>query len=192
MHRLFENKNEVQIYDYVDIHVRMLERMYSKRLNGYSAIGYKAKGETNIPDLSNIINIIFDQRNFLPAYKEDITNAVDEIIIASPYVSKKHVENLKYLQSTLSRNVNVTVVTRSFQELNGKNRAVIEKTIGFLKAAGINVVCEPNLFQKFAVIDKRIVWYGSINLLCFGKTEESIMRLESPYIASELLECTKK
>lgn len=190
LHRLFENKNEVQIYDYVDIHVRMLERMYSKRLNGYSAIGYKAKGETNIPDLSNII---FDQRSFLPVYKNDLINAAGEIIIASPYLSKKHAaENLKYLQSALSKNVNVTVVTRSFQELDGKNRAAIEKTIGSIKAVGINVVCEPKLFQKFAVIDKRIVWYGSINLLGFGKTEESIMRLESPYIASELLGYTKK
>jgi len=35
LHRLFANKNEVQIYDYVDIHVRMLERMYHKRLNEY-------------------------------------------------------------------------------------------------------------------------------------------------------------
>ena len=46
LHRLYENKNEVQIYDYVDIHVRMLEKMYSKRLNGYAAISYKAKGES--------------------------------------------------------------------------------------------------------------------------------------------------
>ena len=46
LHRLFDGKNEVQIYDYVDIHVRMLEKMYSKRLTGYASIGYKAKGES--------------------------------------------------------------------------------------------------------------------------------------------------
>jgi len=28
LHRLFEDKKEVQIYDYVDTHVRMLEKMY--------------------------------------------------------------------------------------------------------------------------------------------------------------------
>jgi len=39
LHRLFENKKEVQIYDYVDIHVSKLERMYHKRLNGYASIG---------------------------------------------------------------------------------------------------------------------------------------------------------
>jgi len=30
----------VQVYDYVDIHIPMLMRMYKKRLKGYEAIGY--------------------------------------------------------------------------------------------------------------------------------------------------------
>ncbi len=30
---------------YVDIHVRMLENMYHRRLNGYASIGYKVKVE---------------------------------------------------------------------------------------------------------------------------------------------------
>ncbi|HMD14413.1 MAG TPA: phospholipase D-like domain-containing protein [Bacteroidota bacterium] len=43
------------------------------------------------------------------------------------------------------------------------------------------------MHQKYAVIDQRIVWYGSINLLSFGWAEESIMRLNSPNIANELM-----
>jgi superfamily II DNA or RNA helicase len=35
LHRLFATKKEVRIYDYVDIQVRMLEKMYQRRLNGY-------------------------------------------------------------------------------------------------------------------------------------------------------------
>jgi hypothetical protein len=30
----------VQVYDYVDIHIPMLMRMYKKRLKGYEAIGH--------------------------------------------------------------------------------------------------------------------------------------------------------
>jgi len=30
----------VQVYDYVDIHIPTLMRMYKKRLKGYDAIGY--------------------------------------------------------------------------------------------------------------------------------------------------------
>ena len=41
--------------------------------------------------------------------------------------------------------------------------------------------------QHFAVIDERVVWYGSMNLLSRGDVEDNIMRLESPEVAEELL-----
>jgi len=40
LHRLRENKKEVLVYDYTDLLVPMLARMYKKRLAGYSALGY--------------------------------------------------------------------------------------------------------------------------------------------------------
>ena len=38
LHRSYEGKSEVRIYDYIDIHVPMLEKMYQKRLKGYNSI----------------------------------------------------------------------------------------------------------------------------------------------------------
>lgn len=43
LHRLHNSKQVVQIYDYVDIGVPVLMRMYKKRLKGYQAIGYAIK-----------------------------------------------------------------------------------------------------------------------------------------------------
>jgi len=40
LHRLHANKKEVQVYDYADVQVAMLARMYKKRLSGYAALGY--------------------------------------------------------------------------------------------------------------------------------------------------------
>src|SRR6267154_2717083 len=40
LHRLHDNKSEVHVYDYADVMVPMLARMYKKRLAGYSALGY--------------------------------------------------------------------------------------------------------------------------------------------------------
>ena len=40
LHRLHENKKEVQVYDYADVRVPMLARMYKRRLAGYGALGY--------------------------------------------------------------------------------------------------------------------------------------------------------
>ena len=40
LHRLHENKRVVQVYDYVDAGVPVLNRMYEKRLRAYKAVGY--------------------------------------------------------------------------------------------------------------------------------------------------------
>jgi hypothetical protein len=52
---------------------------------------------------------------------------------------------------------------------------------------GTHVVLKSNIHQKFAIIDQKMVWYGSINLLSYGSAQESIMRIESPNIANELI-----
>jgi hypothetical protein len=36
-------------------------------------------------------------------------------------------------------------------------------------------------------MDQKIVWYGSINLLSYGRAQESIMRIEGSNIAYELI-----
>jgi superfamily II DNA or RNA helicase len=41
LHRLHDSKRFVQVYDYVDVGVPMLARMYERRLKGYDAIGYQ-------------------------------------------------------------------------------------------------------------------------------------------------------
>ena len=186
LHRLFESKREVQVYDYVDIHVRKLERMYNKRISGYASIGYKAKGESMASDP---IDFIYDKSNFLPVYANDLVNAAREILIVSPFITRKRtLQMMHYLQGALQRNVRVIVVTRPIEDFKGKDITAFQDTLDLLNDAGVNLIFRPNIHQKFAVMEKKIVWYGSINLLSFGSAEESIMRLESPNIAHELIE----
>jgi superfamily II DNA or RNA helicase/very-short-patch-repair endonuclease len=40
LHRLYEGKREVRVYDYADLNVPMLARMFDRRCRGYEAIGY--------------------------------------------------------------------------------------------------------------------------------------------------------
>ncbi len=40
LHRLHHGKKEVRIYDYADLNVPMLARMFDKRLHGYETLGY--------------------------------------------------------------------------------------------------------------------------------------------------------
>ena len=41
LHRLYESKREVIVYDYVDGCVPVFSAMYSKRVRGYEAVGYQ-------------------------------------------------------------------------------------------------------------------------------------------------------
>ncbi len=41
IHRSFDDKDEVRIFDYVEVNIPMLNRMYKKREKGYLALGYE-------------------------------------------------------------------------------------------------------------------------------------------------------
>ena len=183
LHRLYDGKKEVQIYDYVDVRVEMLERMYQKRLKGYAAIGYKAKGT---PQPFVEVHSIFDSHTFSPVYSADILAAHGEILIVSPFVAKRRV--LSALNYLTTANAKITVVTKPPESYVEKDRLKITESIELLTKNGISVRTKDRIHQKFAVIDQRVVWYGSINLLSYGASEESIMRIEEVNIAGELLE----
>jgi superfamily II DNA or RNA helicase len=185
LHRLYQNKSEVQIYDYVDVHVGVLERMYQKRLKGYASIGYSARGDSR-PFES--INTIFDNSNFLTVFSNDILSAKSDIVIVSPYVTKKRLSQmLSILMTGINNGAKLIVITRPETDYKERDRLTFEEMISSIKNIGASIIFKSNIHQKFAVIDQRIVWYGSINLLSFGNSEESIMRLDSLNIANELI-----
>lgn len=183
LHRLLESKSEVQIYDYVDVHVKMLGKMYNKRLAGYAAIGYKTKAES-LAEAS--VDIIFDNQNFLPMYSNDLINAKREVVIVSPFISRRRLlQMLKLMNTALGNKVKAVVLTRPATDY--KDKESIEETLSMLQIEGITVIYKSNIHQKFAIFDQKIVWYGSINLLSFGRAQESIMRLENLNVANELI-----
>ncbi|BBO85834.1 helicase [Desulfosarcina ovata subsp. sediminis] len=185
LHRLYETKKEVKIYDYVDIQVKMLEKMYQKRLNGYASMGYKAKGE-ELADTP--LDIIFDKDNFLPVFNQDINAAKKEILIVSPFVRKmRTLQMTKHLNVAFDKKIRVLIVTRPKEDFKPRDQVSIQKTLDLLTDCKASVVFKSNIHQKFAVMDQRIVWYGSINLLSYGSAQESIMRIKSSNIANELM-----
>jgi superfamily II DNA or RNA helicase len=182
LHRLYGGKKEVQVYDYVDVHVAMLERMYQKRLRGYASIGYKGKGS---PQPLEEAHSIFDGRTFFPVYSADVLAAGSEILIVSPFVAKRRVLSaLNYLAAAKAK---VTVVTKPPENYAEKDRWKIAECMELLAQHGVAVKTRDRIHQKFAIMDQRVGWYGSINLLSYGASEESIMRIENPDIAGELL-----
>ena len=186
LHRNYQGKTEVQVYDYIDIHVPVLERMYQKRVKSYSAIGYKTKITTSsnaLPDL------IYDGKTFYPVFCRDIEITQNEILIVSPFMRKARLtQMLKALSPLIMNKVTVTVVTRPPEDFKDKNKQIVIECTEQLKQYGIKVVYKSDFHQKFASIDQSVVWYGSVNFLSFGTHEESIMRFENSDVAHQLMD----
>jgi phosphatidylserine/phosphatidylglycerophosphate/cardiolipin synthase-like enzyme len=133
-------------------------------------------------------DIIFDKDNFLPVFNQDIVAATKEIVIVSPFVRKRRTQQMmQHLNVAIGSHVHVTVVTRPKKDFPEKDHIAMQRTLDLLTDNGVSVVFKTNIHQKFAVMEQKVVWYGSINLLSYGSAQESIMRIESPNIANELM-----
>jgi type I site-specific restriction-modification system R (restriction) subunit len=181
LHREYPGKQDVIVYDYVDIHIPVLERMYHKRLTGYAQIGYKTLSSKNEPDK---ISMIYDNDAFVPAIKTDFAEAKQEILIVSPYIRKRQINIvLEWLKVPLQAKLPITIITRPIESY--KEQEPIRKCIELLQSK-LTVIQQPDTYQKFIVIDNRLVWYGGINLFDFGSSDDTAMRLESRELVAEL------
>ncbi|WP_289019871.1 phospholipase D-like domain-containing protein [Desulfobacter postgatei] len=184
LHRYFKGKKDVRIYDYIDLHVKMLEKMYGKRLKGYASIGYKTKA-SRFPDSPT--NLIFNKDDFFPVYLRDIAVASKYVLIISPFVTKQRMfQMMDHFNVLLKKQVKITVITRPANDYDENRKIMLSDLFSTVKTRGVQMVYKSNIHQKFAIIDNKITWYGSINLLSFGYSEETVMRLESSSIACEL------
>ena len=181
LHREYPGKQDVIVYDYVDIHIPVLERMYHKRLTGYSQIGYKALASKNEPDR---ISMIYDSDTFLSVLKNDFAEAKKEILIVCPYIQKRQVNTmLVLLGNLLFSGVEVTIITLPPESYREQERA--RKCIELLQTKA-DVKTNSEIYQKYIIIDNQLVWYGSIGLFDYIDLDNTVMRLESRELVEEL------
>ena len=181
LHRSYEGKQEVLIYDYVDFRIPMLERMYHKRLSGYAAIGYIVRGSKNVPTADNRI---FAQEDYWPVFSQDIRDSQKEIQIVTPYL---HIAQIKRFLSLIPDGVKTTIITGDEESFKPDTWVKIQSAIDLLRQNQVQVISSPKIYQRYAVIDRQLVWYGGINYLGFEKTAQGAMRLNSTELAKELL-----
>ena len=62
----------------------------------------------------------------------------------------------------------------------------MEDGITLLRSYGVNIIHESNVYQNFAVIDSRIVWYGNVNFLGYDSAASNVLRLVDSDIAMQL------
>ena len=171
LHRERDGKKDVRIYDYVDIHVPLLESMYRKRLKGYASIGYGIVSRSSptlfdaVDDIDDKASVeqIFNGENFFQTFLSDISHATKSVVISSPKIHNVEKNSIfKKLRELCSMGVNVVIFT-----------ALLDENVTAPKSAGFFVKVVPNLSMCTVVIDKSIVWYGDVNVLGYCSKNNS-------------------
>ena len=183
LHRNYESKQDVLVYDYVDIYVETLEKMYHKRVKGYASIGYTVcdnKANKNSQK-------IYESESFIETFLKDINEADKNILIVSPSLSRASITMVKkYLESRSMAGIKVQIITKPVQQYKEISKSTVTKVVNELVQIGCEVIFKEDVYQKFGIIDERFVWYGNIHLLGYGQETETIMRIDSMEVAEEL------
>ncbi len=185
LHRNFEGKDEVLIYDYVDVHIPVLERMYHKRLTAYRSVGYSVRSNGTE---HNIENGIYDEANYFEHVVNDIRDAEKNILISSPFLQKKKINGIKeVLIEKYKMGTRIVLCIKNLGEYAQKHRMYIEEFINEIEKEGIQVIQLPNNRYKFMIVDNKTVWYGGIDILGGSYDDNSLIRIEDEELANELL-----
>lgn len=176
LHREYDGKTEVRIYDYIDARVPLCESMYRKRMKGYVSVGY---GVTNSLVLNETKrSLIYNGTLFQTAFLQDLQTAKHSIIISIQMVKYRYTPRLVAVLKDLQRN-GIEVIVHLKEKGYNDNDLICD---------GIDIVHNNNLTIQCAIIDKSIVWYGNINFFGYNADEDNIMRLQNVSIADELLD----
>ena len=185
LHRNFDGKEEVLIYDYVDVHIPVLERMYHKRLTAYRSVGYSVRSNGKS---FNIENGIYDEANYFEHVIKDIRNAENNILISSPFLQKKKNDAIRdVLIEKYKMGTRIALCIKDLDEYAEKHRIYIAGFINEIEKEGIQVIKLPKNRYKFMIVDNKTVWYGGIDILGGSYNDNSLIRIEDEDLANELL-----
>ena len=189
LNRDYEGKESVIIYDYVDSHISMFEKMYYKRLKAYKQIGYDVSTSENIEKQE--ASSIYDIDNYAEVYKRDLLEASSDIIISSPVISGPKVDELtELLKEKQQSGIRISIVTWKPDMYGFGDSEYWMELQERMRRNGFEMNLVEDYCQHYCIIDKEIVWYGSMNFLGKEDSEDNLMRVSSKEIASELLELT--
>lgn len=130
---------------------------------------------------------IFTEGTFYEAFRKDLTDAKESIVIFSPYITQNGTSRwMDILTHKVSQGVRVRLVVRPAGDQGGILEDGLEENIQDISKIGIVVDMRARMHEKFAMIDKSILWHGSLNIFSHRKTSESMFRIPSKSVCEQM------
>jgi phosphatidylserine/phosphatidylglycerophosphate/cardiolipin synthase-like enzyme len=131
---------------------------------------------------------LYDQDGFYKAFLDDLKKVKQEVIIESPFMTMKRMNSLLPVFGRLiQQGKQVVINTKPFDEHEPYFQEQSAQAIAELQELGILVLLTRGHHRKLAVIDKRITWEGSLNILSQNDSCEIMRRIYSEQMANQML-----
>jgi len=132
---------------------------------------------------------LFDEHEFFKAMSTDIKSANRSILIESPFITlRRAIEFSNLCHNIIVKGVVVSVHTRNPNHHDGNLRDQALMGIKYLQEAGIRVIAHNDLrHRKIAIVDKDILWEGSLNMLSHSNSREIMRRTHSKDLVNQML-----
>lgn len=130
---------------------------------------------------------LFDQDSFYSALEKDLARAKCEVVIESPFISPKRLNYLlPIFQRLIRRRVRVVVNTKPPEEQDSEYIWQAQEYIGQLQKLGVEVLITGGHHRKLAIIDRQILYEGSLNILSQNESCEIMRRIDSEHLARQM------
>ena len=132
------------------------------------------------------------EATFYRSFERDLKHAKQEVIIESPFIACKRTESLlPVLKKLTRRGVRVRVNTRNPAHHERELRIQAWQSIKQLRSIGVKVRFYDDMrHRKLAVIDRTVLWEGSLNILSQSHSKEVMRRTKSEMLAIQMLRFT--
>jgi phosphatidylserine/phosphatidylglycerophosphate/cardiolipin synthase-like enzyme len=135
---------------------------------------------------------LYDQNDFYPAFLKDLAGCRSEVIIECPFITNRRLKTLlPTLEKLKARKVRIAINTRdpaTHDESYQQDDA--HKAISKLQHMGIQVLYTGNHHRKVAILDRSILYEGSLNILSQNDSCEIMRRIESTQLAWQMVRFT--
>lgn len=129
----------------------------------------------------------FTEGTFYPAFALDVARATDSIVVLSPFATPAGTSRwVDLLRTAKFKGVRVRVITRPPEEPGGGTANEVSEIIRGLRDLGVTVDLRGRMHEKIAIVDGKILWHGSLNILSHRDTHESMLRIASPAACAAL------
>ncbi|MHA1875490.1 MAG: AAA domain-containing protein [Promethearchaeota archaeon] len=130
----------------------------------------------------------YNEKSFWPKFLKDVQSSQESIIILSPFASLNRIGHLmNYFSVLINRGVDIRIYMKPPYKQGGHLSEHAEQAINLFTKWDISVIQRIKLHQKIAIIDRKISWEGSLNILSHKDTEEHMRRIEGKNVAEEII-----